>query len=119
MKVDFTAAGDFTINCGFNQEKLASGDQSQKQNAASLVATLTPRQRQVMELVLAGERSKTIAMDLGISQRTVENHRATIMKKTCCRSIPALARLGVAAAYSDKQPIDNFWKHESHNLLHK
>jgi two-component system CheB/CheR fusion protein len=66
--------------------------------AASRIATLTQRQRQIMDLVLAGHPSKNIAADLGISQRTVENHRASIMKKTGAKSLPALARLALAAA---------------------
>ena len=69
-------------------------------DAARQVASLTPRQRQIMDLVLAGRASKNIAADLGISQRTVENHRAAIMEKTGCRSLPALARLAVDAAAS-------------------
>lgn len=52
-----------------------------REAAASRVAGLTPRQRQIMDMVLAGHPSKNIAADLGISQRTVENHRAAIMKK--------------------------------------
>jgi two-component system CheB/CheR fusion protein len=51
-----------------------------------------------MERVLAGDPSKNIAMDLGISRRTVENHRAEIMRKTGARSIPELARMALAAA---------------------
>ena len=69
-----------------------------QQDAADHIAGLTPRQRQIMELVLAGQPSKNIAADLGISQRTVENHRALIMKKTGSKSLPALARLALAAA---------------------
>ena len=66
-------------------------------DAASHVAGLTMRQHQIMDLVLAGHPSKNIAADLGISQRTVENHRAAIMKRTGSKSLPALARLAVAA----------------------
>jgi two-component system CheB/CheR fusion protein len=55
--------------------------------------SLTDRQRQIMDLVLAGHPSKNIAADLGISQRTVENHRAAIMKRTGTKSLPALLRL--------------------------
>ncbi len=58
-----------------------------------------------MELVLAGHPSKNIAADLSISQRTVENHRASIMKKTGSASLPALARLALAAAWKgDGEP---------------
>jgi two-component system CheB/CheR fusion protein len=72
-----------------------------RQDAADHVAGLTPRQRQVMEMVLAGHPSKNIAADLGISQRTVENHRASIMTKTGTKSLPELARLALAAAVND------------------
>ena len=44
--------------------------------AAAHLNGLTTRQRQILDLVLAGHPSKNIAADLGISQRTVENHRA-------------------------------------------
>ena len=65
--------------------------------AVTRLARLTARQRQIMELVLAGHPSKNIAADLGISQRTVENHRAAIMKKTGSHSLSALIRLALAA----------------------
>lgn len=81
----------------FEQARDSSKLSAWKESAASHVASLTPRQRQIMELVLAGHPSKNIAADLGISQRTVENHRASIMKKTGSKSLPALARLALAA----------------------
>ena len=65
--------------------------------AAARVLGLTARQHEIMDLVLAGHPSKNIAADLGISQRTVETHRASIMKKTASASLPALARLALAA----------------------
>jgi two-component system CheB/CheR fusion protein len=67
-----------------------------RKNAANHVAGLSPRQRQVMDMVLAGHASKMIAWKLGISQRTVENHRASIMKRTGTRCVAALARLALA-----------------------
>ena len=66
--------------------------------AARSIAGLTTRQRDVLTMVLAGHPSKNIAADLGISQRTVENHRAAIMRKTGTKSLPALARLALAAS---------------------
>ena len=59
-------------------DKLFAG----RKDAAGRIASLSPRRRQIMQLILAGHHSKNIAADLGISQRTVENHRAVIMKKT-------------------------------------
>jgi two-component system CheB/CheR fusion protein len=51
-----------------------------------------------MDLVVQGRPNKIIADDLGISQRTVENHRAAVMKRTGVASIPDLIRLVMAAA---------------------
>jgi two-component system CheB/CheR fusion protein len=67
-------------------------------DAATHIKELNRRQHQVMDMVLAGHPRKNIAADLHISERTVENHRASIMKKTGAKSIPALARLALAAA---------------------
>ncbi len=66
---------------------------------------LTPRQRQIMDRVLAGEASKTIAADLKISPRTVENHRAAIMRRTGATSLPALARMAVGAAIGTDRKV--------------
>ena len=81
-------------------EQTPGSEQSEDRRmaAASHLNGLTTRQRQILDLVLAGHPSKNIAADLGISQRTVENHRAAIMQKTGSRSIPALIRLAVAAS---------------------
>lgn len=73
-----------------------------RENATSHLATLTSRQREIMEMVLAGLPSKNIAADLGLSQRTVENHRAAIMRKTGAKSLPALARLALAASTAEE-----------------
>jgi len=85
------------VDRALEQGRDTSKQSAWREDAANNVAGLTVRQRQVMEMVLSGLPSKNIAADLGISQRTVENHRASIMKKTGSKSLPALARLAVAA----------------------
>lgn len=59
---------------------------------AARLGTLTPRERQVMERVLAGDHNKGIADALGIAVRTVEVHRARIFEKMAVRSAVELAR---------------------------
>jgi FixJ family two-component response regulator len=54
------------------------------------IALLTPREREVMERVVRGQANKVIAMDLGVSQRTVELHRARVMRKLRMRSVAEL-----------------------------
>jgi two-component system CheB/CheR fusion protein len=66
--------------------------------AATRIAALTPRQRKVVDLVVEGKSSKEIAFDLGISRRTVENHRAAVMKKIGVRSLSQLILLTLEAA---------------------
>ena len=76
---------------------------ARREAAKSQINGLTMRQHQIMDLVLAGHPSKNIAVDLGISQRTVENHRAAIMARTGSKSLPDLARLAVTAAIDGVQ----------------
>jgi two-component system response regulator FixJ len=65
--------------------------------AAGRLALLSPRERQVLEGLLAGLPNKSIAYDLAISPRTVEVHRARVMNKTGVRSLSELIRLALAA----------------------
>lgn len=61
------------------------------------VEGLSPREQEVMELVIDGKPSKLIAYELGINQRTVEVHRANLMRKTGATSLPALVKLVLEA----------------------
>ena len=65
--------------------------------AAAKLALLSPREREVLEGLLAGLPNKTIAYDLAISPRTVEIHRARVMDKMGARSLSELVRLALAA----------------------
>lgn len=56
------------------------------------IYALTPREREVMDMIIAGKANKVIAIDLGLSQRTVEVHRAHIMDKLGVRSLADLVR---------------------------
>jgi FixJ family two-component response regulator len=53
---------------------------------------LTPREKEVMEAVVRGHANKVIAMDLELSQRTVEIHRARVMEKMQARSLASLVK---------------------------
>jgi FixJ family two-component response regulator len=57
------------------------------------LAALTPREREVMERVVAGKPNKIVARELGLSTRTVEIHRARLMEKMQARSLAELVRL--------------------------
>ncbi|MEO8224082.1 MAG: response regulator transcription factor [Gammaproteobacteria bacterium] len=58
--------------------------------------TLTPRETEVMGLIVAGNANKVIAMDLKLSERTVEIHRARVMEKMATRSVAHLVRMALA-----------------------
>lgn len=72
----------------------ASQDKIQQLNAArEKLAALTPREKEVFARVAAGQANKVIAIELGISDRTVEIHRSQVMQKTRSRSLADLVRL--------------------------
>jgi len=75
----------------------ATDDASRNEQIRGLIALLTPKEREVFALVLAGKQSKGIAHELGASPRTVEIHRARMMKKLNAGSLQELVRMAIAA----------------------
>jgi FixJ family two-component response regulator len=65
--------------------------------AVERLSVLTARERQVLDMVVTGRPNKVIAFELSISPRTVENHRAQVMRKLRVRSVAELVRLAVSA----------------------
>ncbi len=66
-----------------------------RETAASALQSLSEREAEVMQLVVAGHTNKTAAAELGISDKTVEVHRARVMEKTGARSLSELVRMSL------------------------
>jgi two-component system, LuxR family, response regulator FixJ len=73
------------------------GDSSARKEAEARLSDLSPRERDVLQGLVAGKINKVIAHDLSISPRTVEVYRANLMAKTGARSMSELMRLALAA----------------------
>ena len=82
---------------GKHQNKPTRDQVSLTKLAKSRIAKLTPREREVLEQLVAGRPNKLIAYELNISPRTVEIHRAHLMKKMDARSLSDLVRMALAA----------------------
>jgi FixJ family two-component response regulator len=63
--------------------------------AANAIGMLTEREREVMNLVVGGNTNKSVAADLGISEKTVEAHRSRVMQKTAAKSFSELVRISL------------------------
>lgn len=79
-------------------DALQKGTQTQavkdeQREFANHLLTLTRREREVMEMIVNGKANKVIAIDLGLSQRTVELHRARVMEKMKARTLADLVRM--------------------------
>jgi FixJ family two-component response regulator len=69
----------------------------ERERAAQCLATLTERERQVLELIVAGKLNKQIAADLGTAERTIKFHRANLMRKMEVRVVADLVKLAERA----------------------
>lgn len=79
------------------KESCSGGDENQKTEHLKKVKSLTPRERQVMELMVDGKINKVIANELGISVRTVEAHRANLMDKLEANSLSDVVRIAITS----------------------
>ncbi|MGA7035756.1 MAG: response regulator [Pseudolabrys sp.] len=66
---------------------------AEREAITKLIDKLTPREQEVMELVVRGEMNKTIAALLGTTERTIKEHRGRLMRKMGVRSLAELVRL--------------------------
>ena len=82
----------------------AHGHDQQALDAAQRIAKLSPREREVLEALLAGASNKVIAFDLGLSVRTVEVHRARMMDRLGTRQLAEAIRLAVLATLARAPP---------------
>jgi FixJ family two-component response regulator len=78
---------------GWDQEHRS--EEEHRRGVQERFESLTPREREVMECVVRGLANKVIAMDLDLSQRTVEIHRARVMEKMSARSLADLVRMSL------------------------
>ena len=85
------------INQALAEDKDWRKTGEEREVIAQRIETLTPREREVMDRVVRGEANKVIAFDLGVSQRTVEIHRARVMQKMGVRSLAQLVRMASKA----------------------
>jgi len=80
------------------------GDQPNEE--AGRLEQLTPREREVLSGVVSGDTNKEIATALGISPRTVETHRESLMRKLGIRTVAGLTRFAVASGLIASSPED-------------
>jgi len=81
-----------------SQSLLSRIERQKHDEILRLLATLTPRERQVFDLVVAGKLNKTIAHHLSLSEKTVEIHRASVMSKMQVDSLASLIHMAVNLA---------------------
>lgn len=85
------------IQMAIRHDQAFRAKQSRKGEIVGLMASLTHREREVLNLVIEGHSNKEIASQLGLSHKTIEYHRAKLMEKLQVDSIPELVQLAMIA----------------------
>jgi FixJ family two-component response regulator len=93
------------IDTAFELDAERRRRESLRRTCASRIDRLTRREREVMSMVVAGKANKVVAYELGISQKTVESHRAKVMSKLEVGSVADLVRLDWLAVYGDPRRV--------------
>jgi two-component system response regulator FixJ len=85
------------VNAALNRHRHEDAREAEKREIAERLATLSNRERQVLEGLILGHPNKTIGYDLGISARTIEIYRANVMSKMGAASLSDLVRMAIIA----------------------
>lgn len=83
------------IQAAVAQSVRAQSARTRQAEFSNRLKSLTPRERQVFDLVVGGEANKSIAYLLGISEKTVEIHRANMMNKMHAKSLASLVQMAI------------------------
>jgi FixJ family two-component response regulator len=90
------------IRQAVEQDAVLRRDKPSRVEACLRLARLTARERQVFDAVVRGEPSRVIAVRLGIKLKTVEAHRANLLRKTGARSVAELVQLAMATTPAER-----------------
>jgi FixJ family two-component response regulator len=85
------------VTAALAQNAAARAAAAHRQHAMRMIALLTPREREVLALIVAGKLNKQVAAQLGTVEKTVKSQRASVMHKTGAENFAALVRLWDAA----------------------
>jgi two-component system response regulator FixJ len=88
-----------SIRMALDAQVKADTHQAERKRFEQMLLTLSPREREVLQGVVAGKMNKVIAYELGISPRTVEVYRANVMSKTNAQSLSELVRVALLAGF--------------------
>ncbi|MBS0578213.1 MAG: response regulator transcription factor [Proteobacteria bacterium] len=83
------------IQRALERDRISRSELAQRTHILERLGTLTPREREVLDLIVRGKANKVMAADLGLSQRTVEIHRAHVMQKMGATSLAQLVRMTI------------------------
>jgi FixJ family two-component response regulator len=92
------------IDVALGRDRLARAERSDQSEARRRIERLTPREREVLHLVVAGKMNKQIAAQLGTAEQTVKQHRGRVMRKLEVDSVAELVRVVERASGQSQMP---------------
>ena len=93
-----------TIRDALKSHKCPEVIDRERQALRERIVSLSPRERELLDAIVAGNSTKMIAVRLGISARTVDHHRANLMDKMRAANVADLVRMAVEADYRNAAP---------------